>query len=107
VGEGIVTAFTDDDVQAALNVTVNRNLCEHELALATNEKLVPSWVCEPCEMRAVLAAVAPAIAARALREGQAHHEREADKADSQTARTVHLVIADAYRTSADEIERTP
>jgi hypothetical protein len=89
-----MSAYTDDDVQAAEDAVEalydDGEPHEHEE-----------------ELRAALAAVAPAIAARALREGQAYHEREADKADSQTARTVHLVIADAYRTRADEIERTP
>jgi hypothetical protein len=113
-------AFTDDDVQAALTAAANRDLCEHELALATNEKPVPSWVCEPCEMRAVLDAVAPAIAARAVREAAEQaiaeavccDEYERFKATGERPKHPHHICywgaahAEALRTRADEIERT-
>jgi hypothetical protein len=59
---------------------------------------------EEQDARAILDAVAPAIAARALREGQAEHERKADRATDPTSRTLNLFVADAYRNRADEIE---
>jgi hypothetical protein len=54
---------------------------------------------------AILDAVAPLIAAKELRDGQAEHERKADQASNTTARTLHLCIAECFRNRADEIER--
>ena len=55
--------YTDDDVKRALSV--RRPDCEHETEWAKHGVLE---VCEEHSMRATLEAVAPAIAARALRE---------------------------------------
>ena len=59
----------------------------------------------------VIAAIFPVIAAEvraakaeALREMQEHHEREADKAQTITARGIHLTIADGARSRATEYE---
>ena len=56
-------------------------------------------------LKHTLDAIAPAIAARALRDGQRHHEAISEVADNVTSRHVHLVIAGAFQTRADEIER--
>lgn len=63
------------------------------------------------EYRDLAAAVLPIIAAEvraakaeALREMQEHHEREADKAQTITARGIHLAIADGARSRATEYE---
>ena len=63
------------------------------------------------EYRDLAAAVLPVIAAEvraakaeALREMQEHHEREADKAQTITARGIHLTIADGARSRATEYE---
>ena len=63
------------------------------------------------EYRDLAAAVLPIIAAEvqaakaeALREMQEHHERAADKAQTTTARAVHLTIADSARSRATEHE---
>ena len=45
-----------------------------------------------------------AAKAEALREMQEHHEREADKAQTSTARAVHLTVADCARKHAIEYE---
>ena len=52
----------------------------------------------------VIAAEAQAAKAEALREMQEHHEREADKAQTITARGIHLTIADGARKRATEYE---
>ena len=63
------------------------------------------------EYRDLAAAILPIIAAEvraakaeALREMQEHHEREADKAQTITARGIHLAIADGARSRATEYE---
>lgn len=53
---------------------------------------------------ALIAAEVRAAKAEALREMQAHHEREADKAQTITARGIHLTIADGARNRATEYE---
>lgn len=65
----------------------------------------------PIEARALTAAVLPIVAeevrkakAEALREMQEHHEREADKAQTITARGIHLAIADGACKRATEYE---
>ena len=52
----------------------------------------------------IIAAEVQAAKAEALREMQEHHEREADKAQTITARGIHLTIADGARNRADEYE---
>ena len=52
----------------------------------------------------VIATEAQAAKAEALREMQEHHEREADKAQTITARGIHLAIADGARSRATEYE---
>jgi hypothetical protein len=81
-----MSAFTDDDVQAA-----------EDAADALYDDGEPHGHEE--ELRAVLAAVAPAIAARALRE-------EADFV-SKLRRSTAQHVAEYLRARADEIERTP
>ncbi len=53
---------------------------------------------------ALIAAEVRAAKAEALREMQEHHEREADKAQTITARGIHLTIADGARNRATEYE---
>lgn len=52
----------------------------------------------------IIAAEVRAAKAEALREMQEHHEREADKAQTITARGIHLTIADGARNRATEYE---
>ena len=52
----------------------------------------------------IVAAEVQAAKAEALREMQEHHERAADKAQTTTARAVHLTIADSARSRATEHE---
>ena len=52
----------------------------------------------------IIAAEVQAAKAEALREMQEHHEREADKAQTITARGIHLTIADGARKRATEYE---
>ena len=70
---------------------------------------VPPFVRERADR--LVAAVLPIIAAEmqaakaeALRVMQEHHEREADKAQTITARGIHLTIADGARNRATEYE---
>ena len=56
------------------------------------------------DWEAFLARVRREAKAEALREMQEHHEREADKAQTITARGIHLTIADGARNRATEYE---
>jgi hypothetical protein len=83
-----MSAFTDDDVRA-VGLAIDATMPLH----GSEEEQIDYAA------RAVLAAVAPAIAARALRE-------EADFV-SKLRRSTAQHVAEYLRARADEIERTP
>ena len=62
------------------------------------------WMEVAAAVLPVIAAEVQAAKAEALREMQEHHERAADKAQTTTARAVHLTIADSARSRATEHE---
>ena len=99
---------------AALQERIARALYENAEYYGP-EPVQPPWDSRDDEERGewmeIAAAVLPIIAAEmqaakaeALREMQEHHEREADKAQTITARGIHLTIADGARNRATEYE---
>lgn len=109
----MTTADTD-----ALTERIARAYYENRVAAIESEQERQSWPAwedhekaDADEWRDAAASALPIIAeevrrakAEALREMQEHHEREADKAQTITARGIHLTIADGARSRATEYE---
>lgn len=90
--------YTDEDVTTGVMAAGNRLACKHELSLRESDIVIQ---CDLCDTRAILAAVTPAIVARAKAEAW---DEGANAVRSRLA-TFGTAAAMPRNPHRDEIER--